>query len=269
VTAPYSKHCYYQHPASRQDLTGNSIAYPPNVNELTTLVLTLCVGLAAGFIRGLTGFGGPAFILAALTLVLTPMAVIGKILIVELIAASYLVIRCRDLIRWRDTLSLAIPTLATMPLGYWILVQTDPELMRRLIAAAIILSCVLMAVGWRYREPLGRAGLFATGAVGGIVFGASYIALLVVAVLLMGPYQKAYLRALFVSWGWMTAVFFLGMSVVNGDTDLPEIYQALPLAVFYFAGTWLGSQRFDQTAEKTYRRYALITLVCLALAGFL
>ncbi len=237
------------------------------MTEPATLALTLGVGLAAGFIRGLTGFGGPAFILAALTLVMTPMAVIGKILIVELIAASYLVVRCRQLIRWRATLALALPTLATMPIGYWILVHTDPETMRRLIAAAIILSCLLMGSGWRYQQPLGRAGLICTGIVGGIVFGASYIALLVVAVLLMGPYQKHYLRALFVSWGWMTAVFFMAISVFNGNTGSAEVYQALSLAVCYFAGTWLGSRLFDQTAENHYRRYALATLMCLAIAG--
>ena len=230
-------------------------------------MLTLVIGFAAGFIRGLTSFGGPAFILAALTLVLSPMAVIGKILVVELIAASYLVVQCRHLIRWRNTLTLALPTIATMPVGYWVLTHTDPDLMRRMIAGAIILSCLLMACGWRYQRPLGRAGLCATGIIGGIVMGASYIALLVVAVLLMGPYQKHFLRGLFISWGWLTALFFFSMSVVNGDTGTNEIIQAVPLAVCYFAGTWLGSMHFNQTTENSYRRYALFTLIALAIPG--
>lgn len=239
------------------------------MTESAALALTLAVGLGAGFIRGLTGFGGPAFILVAMSMAFAPMAVIGKILIVELIASSYLVVQSRQLVRWRDTLALAVPTIATMPLGYWVLTHTDPDLMRRLIAGAIIVSCILMSGGWRYHKPLGRAGLIVTGAVGGIVFGASYIALLVIAVLLMGPNQRQYLRGLFISWGWMTAVAFLIISVFSGDTGIAQLYAALPLAASYFAGTWSGSVLFNHTTETSYRRYALFTLTALAALGLL
>lgn len=239
------------------------------MTESAGLLLTLAVGICAGFVRGLTGFGGPAFILAVLTLFFTPMVVVGKILIVEFIAGSYLLVKTWKLIRWKQTLALAIPTMATMPIGYQILTHTDPDVMRRLIAAATIVSCILMVAGWRYPKRLGYPGLIATGLIGGVVLGASYIALVVVAVILMGPYKKQELRGLFISWGWVTSSFFVVISVANGDTGLEETASALPLAVFYFAGTWLGSRVFQVTAEQRYRRYAIITLIGLSLFSLL
>ena len=42
------------------------------------------VAFGAGLVRGFTGFGGPAFILAILTLFFTPVSVVSKILVLDL-----------------------------------------------------------------------------------------------------------------------------------------------------------------------------------------
>ncbi len=142
----------------------------------------LLAAFLAGLIRGFAGFGGPAFMLAALTWFYTPLLVIGKILVIELISAGFLFWRIRGEINWKATAALTIPTVLAMPLGYQLLTHTDPDLMRKLIAAITLVSSLLMLVKWRYRNPLSLPAAIALGLIGGVVFGATYIALLIVAV---------------------------------------------------------------------------------------
>lgn len=235
-------------------------------NELGTVV-TAAVSLGAGFIRGFTGFGGPAFMLAILTLFYTPIAIIGKILVVDLTSSSYLFLKIRNEINWKHTALLAIPTMITMPLGQWLLLTIDPSYMRRVIAAIILGACIVMLLGIRYKRPLKFPALIIVGMVSGIVFGATYIALIVVAAVLLGPYGKNTARTLIISWTFIVAVWYGIISFISGTTVVEDIYIAAPGALLYFAGVWLGSRLFSTAAESSYRRVALLTLLILSVLG--
>jgi uncharacterized membrane protein YfcA len=230
-------------------------------------VALAAVSLGAGYVRGFTGFGGPAFILAILTLFYTPLAVLPKVLIVEFASSAYLFLNIRHRIDWRSTASLALPTMLTMPLGHWLLLTTDPLSMRRVIAAIILATCVAMLVGYRYRRPLGAVAMGLLGIVSGVVFGATYIALVVVATVLLGPYDKHEARTLIISWTFLVALCFGAISIYSGSTTLRDLHVALPGAALYFAGAWIGSRWFRNSKEEGYRRFALLTLLLLATLG--
>jgi len=239
------------------------------MTDLSVYLLTVLVAFFAGLIRGFAGFGGPATLLAIMTWFLTPVQVIAKVLIIECIAATFLVWRVRREIDWRICLTLTLPTLLSMPIGHWLLTHTEPEPMRRLISFAILLSCILMLTQWRYRTRLSRPYLIALGLVCGVIIGATYIALILVAAILMGPYDRNESRTLFLFWGFSVAVWYVVLSVISGQTDLQSVTSAMPTAVTYFIGTWIGSNWFGRTNEAGYRRYTLILLAALALIGVL
>lgn len=237
-------------------------------NELG-ITMTAAVSLCAGFIRGFTGFGGPAFMLAILALFYAPITIIGKILVVDLASSSYLFAKIRHQINWKPTLALAIPTMASMPLGQWLLLNTDPIDMRRIIAAVILVTCLFMLFGIRYKRPLRVQALIGIGIVSGLVFGATYIALVVVAAVLLGPYDKNAARTLIISWAFLVAAWYGVISALSGATKWADVYIAAPGAVLYFAGVWVGSLLFNRSREDSYRRVALVTLLVLAILGFL
>jgi len=207
--------------------------------------------------------------LAIMTWFLTPVQVIAKVLVIECIAATCLVWRVRREIDWRLSLPLTLPTLLSMPIGYWLLTHTDPELMRRLISFAIFISCALMLTQWRYHTRLTQPYLIAVGLVGGVIIGASFVALVVVAVILMGPYNRNEARTLFLFWGFAMSVWYVVLSVISGQTGLQSVASAMPAAASYFLGSWIGANWFGHSTETGYRRYALILLTVLALIGML
>ena len=239
------------------------------MNTDSIWIFTLLVAGLAGLVRGFAGFGGPAFMLAVLTWIQTPLLVIGKVLIVEFVSASYLVYVDRREINWRATALIAIPTLLTMPLGYWVLEQAEPGQMRRMIALVTLFSCLLMSLGWRYKHRLGTGASILLGLFAGLVFGASYIALVLVAVILSGPYTSRETRSLLVSWGFVIAVWYLVISITRGNTDLYTAADASAVAISYFLGTWTGARLFRRSSEQLYRRIALAVLALLSVASLL
>jgi uncharacterized membrane protein YfcA len=231
------------------------------------MAIIAIVAFGAGLVRGFTGFGGPAFILAILTLFFTPYTIVSKILVVDFLASMYLFKAVYREIDWRSTAYLVIPTLLAMPLGQWLLLEMDPLWMKRSMAVIIALACIFMLIGIRYRNPLSAAGLIVLGLCAGIVFGGSYIALVAAVVILLGPYNKHQGRTLIISWSTFTVLGFALLSAVSGTTGVDDIVTAAPGAATYLFGTWLGSHGFHIASEKLFRRGAIAVLLCLALVN--
>jgi len=229
------------------------------------MAIIAIVAFAAGLVRGFTGFGGPAFILAILTLFFAPYSIVSKILVVDFIASVYLFKAVYRDIDWRSTTCMVIPTLLFMPLGHWLLVELDPLWMKRAMAVIIASACILMLGGFRYRQPMTTAWLVVLGIFAGIVFGGSYIALVAVVFILLGPYDKHQGRTLIISWSSFSVLGFALMSLLSGTTGLDDIVTAAPGAATYLLGTWLGSHGFHNASEKLFRRGAIAVLLCLAL----
>ena len=233
------------------------------------MLAVAAVAFGAGLIRGFTGFGGPAFILAILTLFFAPVSIVPKILVVDFFANVYLFKASLKQINWRATLSMVIPTMIFMPLGHWLLIELDPLWMKRAMALIISAACVMMLIGYRYKHPMTTGWLVFVGICSGIVFGGTYIALVAVVFILLGPYDKNEGRTLIVSWTFFTVVGFALISAASGTTSMQDVSIALPGAVTYMLGTWLGSHGFHRSSEKLFRRAAITTLLALAIVNLI
>ena len=227
------------------------------------------VAFGAGLIRGFTGFGGPAFILAILTLFFTPVSIVSKIVVVDFLANAYLFKACLRQINWRATATMVIPTLLAMPIGHWLLIELDPAIMKRAMALVIAGACILMLVGFRYKHPMTTGWLILAGICSGIVFGGSYIALVAVVFILLGPYDKDAGRTLIVAWSFFTVLGFALIAAVSGTTGVDDILIAAPGAATYLLGSWLGSHGFRRSSERLFRRVAISILLFLSICNLL
>lgn len=231
--------------------------------------LVVGVGFAAGVIRGFAGFGGPAFIIAVLTWFMSPVDVIDKVMVIEFFVGAYLLWEVRKRIDWPTTLAITIPALIGMPFGHWILLNTDADLMRRVIAGLILLASIVMLSNIRFKSRYSLPVLITIGLIGGVIFGASYIALVLVSMVLMASYDRSEIRTLFFVSGFMFACWFLVLSFHQEQTSFAKVIAAIPIMVGYLAGCWLGARLFQDSTEKSYRRYALYLLGSLAIVGLL
>ncbi len=232
-------------------------------------IIVALVAFGAGLIRGFTGFGGPAFMLAILTIFFSPMSIVSKILVVDFFTSVYLFKSCYREIDWRITMTMVVPTLLFIPLGHWVLHELDPIWMKRGIAGIIATACILMLIGYRYPRPLTTTGLIVVGVAGGAVFGGTYIALVAVVPILLGPYDKNQGRTLIIAWSLFTVLGFAAVSAYSGTTTVNDIMVALPGAATYMLGAWLGSMGFRKSSEKLFRRGSIATLLILSVFNLL
>jgi uncharacterized membrane protein YfcA len=236
-----------------------------NLSGEPGMAIIAMVAFGGGLVRGFTGFGGPAFILTILTLFFTPYSVVAKILVIDFIASIYLFKAVYRQIDWRATTSMVIPTLIFMPLGHWLLIELDPVWMKRAMALTISAACVMMLIGFRYQRPMTTAWLVLVGSCAGIIFGGTYIALVAVVFILLGPYDKHAGRTLIIAWAMFTVLGFALISALSGTTGVDDVITAAPGAATYLLGTWIGSHGFRKSSEKLFRRAAIVTLLALSI----
>ena len=147
------------------------------LDEPRMIVLTGAAALVAGVVRGFSGFGGPALMALVLTQFYNPLSVLTKVVIID--AASYLLL-VPSTAREFNRRVIAIVTLATvagLPIGTYLLVETDPVVMKRAIAGAVAACVFVMLFGGRFRASPSIAVHIAVGLLAGVVLGATYIAL--------------------------------------------------------------------------------------------
>jgi uncharacterized membrane protein YfcA len=106
--------------------------------------------LAAGFIRGVTGFGGSMLMTPILANLVGPVPAVAIALILETAAALVMFSDALQLVRWRTLLCLIGPAALTLPLGGYILLNLDPAVARRLIAAVVVVFSLMLLSGFRY-----------------------------------------------------------------------------------------------------------------------
>ena len=71
------------------------------------------------------------------------------------------------------------------------------------------------------------------------------------------------------SWAFVAALTWGVTSVATGTTTWTDVGIALPGALAYFIGVWLGARWFDESAEVLFRKVALFTLLGLSLIALL
>ena len=121
--------------------------------ELTTLDTVLVAGTAfvAGLMRGFSGFGAALIIAPVLALAVGPRTAIPAILIVMLVTSIQLVPKAWNSANWNTVIPLSVGGAIGIPIGAFLLVVVDQELVRRSISATVTFFAILMLIGWRYK----------------------------------------------------------------------------------------------------------------------
>lgn len=140
--------------------------------ELGFALVAVAVG---AFVRGYSGFGASMIWVAALSLVYPPAAVVPTVLALEVLASVGLLPRVWRDVEWKQVRLLLVATIATTPVGLWLLGVVDERVMRVLIAVAIIAATLALASGWRLRGSPGPRLALTAGAVSGVTNGAAAI----------------------------------------------------------------------------------------------
>lgn len=232
-----------------------------------SLLLSAAIVAAAGLVRGFAGFGAAMIIMPGLSLFYRPVDALAILTVIDLPATLQLLPAAIRHARWRQVFALAGGAAVAIPLGLWIMVSVDREIMRRVIATTVLIYVTVLALGWRYRKPPSTVLTFGIGIVSGFLGGSTGMGGPPVIVFLMsGSHQASAIRGSILAYFAVTTVIYLAIFGSRYDLLTPQMWwHALILTPIYVGFTWLGSRLFRQASEPIYRWVTLVFLACLAL----
>ena len=234
------------------------------------LFVALGVAAAAGLMRGFAGVGSGMLMAPVFAILFGPVQTVAVIVLMEIVVTGQLLPGVRREIDWKVIAPMGAAAACLMPVGSWLLVSLDPDLIARGIALVVAAFSVLLMAGWRYE---GEKKLWATlgvGALSGVLMASTSLGNPpVMAYLLSGRDAAATNRANFTGYFAVTLVALIAMMAAAGLIDGGALLTAAVLLPVFMAGAWIGSRLFRRSSEALYRRVALGLLLCVGLYGLL
>jgi len=227
--------------------------------------LVVLVVIAGGVLRGYTGFGHGLLVAPLLTLVWGPVDAVAATVGLGMVATVQLAGPAIPVAKWRETGPLIAGVVLATPLGTYVLVSLDPDAVKRIIAAAVLVMAAITLGGWSYRGPRGTAPGLVVGAIGAVINGIAAVG---------GPPLVLYLMALpdgpkiqraniVVTMGIMPAVAFVAMAFA-GAVTAGTLVRIAVLALPFVASVWGGSRLFHILPERMFRLAVLWMLIVMS-----
>jgi len=234
--------------------------------------------LAAGVVRGFSGFGFSALCVAGLSLFLPPTQVVPPVFVLEVLASISLLRQAVRDAEWPWLAWLVAGNALCIPLGIAVLAWVPEAPLRLLIAALLLLAAALLRAGVRFGLEPTRGARLATGLVSGFVNGVAAIGGIAVAVLLSGTaLAPAALRGTMIvlflftdlyalACAWAVSAWGAGSGsapadLLGTDTLARAAWWLPPMLV----GIWIGQRGFHNVSNDAFRRAVLNLLMAIAL----
>jgi uncharacterized membrane protein YfcA len=233
----------------------------------TELAVAAVVALA-GFMRGITGFGGAMLMAPPLSILLGPVPAVLIALTLEISAALVMFPDALPKINLRTLAYLTVPAVFTVPLGGYLLLTLDPVIARKMIAGVVVIFSFVLLSGVRYTGSPRPATSLVLGSIVGVLLGATSVgAPPVILYLLSGPDPQVVTRANLTVFVTAISVIGLGMLVVAGAATLPLLLLAAMLTAPFLFATWLGGKAFNKLSDVAVRRVALGMMLVMSVVA--
>lgn len=224
--------------------------------------------LVAGFVRGYSGFGFSAMLIAAAGLVTNPLNFVAVVVILETVMSLQHARGAGPDVDWKRVRWLLGGAAVGLPLGLWILTGVSEDTARAVISAYVLMMCGVLLAGWRLRaEARGGTANGALGLVSGLANAPGMGGLPVAAFFAAQPMPAAVFRATLIAYfpllDLYSAPLYWLAGLVTWDTLWAALF-ALPVTLF---GNWLGGRHFFGTDPKEFRKLAIVLLAGLATLG--
>lgn len=228
------------------------------------------VAFFAGAVRGFAGFGLSAFIVAGMSLWVSPQHIVPSALMLEIFASVSLLRSVWPHISWRWIGPLLAGYAVSVPAGVWCLAVLPDVPLRVAVFTIILCAALLLLSGFhpRWRDTIAlRLG---TGLGSGFMSGLSAIGGMVAATMLFTTsLPAAALRATLIALFFISAAYGLLWARYQGLADLATVAWAGWLVLPMLVGIAIGRHRFARVGETQFRRAVLIVLAVVAALGLM
>lgn len=232
------------------------------------LIWLVLAVVAAGFVRGFSGFGSAMIIMPVASSVLSPVEAVIFLVSTELVGPLPSLPNSWRSGQPRDIALLILGAIVTLPIGLWCLSVLDPTVFGWILSAIVLGLLALMISGWRYRGMLTRPIKLLTGGLSGFMTGFSGIPGPPVIMLYMSSTLPVkVIRANFNLHIAAVDMILFPVLWVTGQLQWSIVLLGLMASIPYLCANTLGGRLFDPKAEGLFRVVAYGVIAASALIG--
>lgn len=225
--------------------------------------------LIAGFIRGYSGFGYSAMVIAASSLVTNPLNMVAVVVILEAAMSAQAARGIAGQVDWRRVWLLLAGAAIGLPIGLWALTGISEDAARAVISSYVLAMCFVLVAGWRLRSEARGASNFCMGIVSGLANAPGMGGLPIAAYFAAQPMPANVFRATLIAYFPLLDLYSAPLYWVAGLVSWDTLWASLIALPLTFLGNWLGSRHFLSTDPQEFRRFAIGLLAALATLGLI
>lgn len=225
------------------------------------------VALAAGLVRGFSGFGAALILAPGFTLVMAPREAVVLTVLLNSSAIAQLLFPALRQTRWRDVGPMGAAAVIAIPVGSLLLIGLDGAVIRRAIGAIVLGFSVVALAGWRYRGPRGLPANLLVGTLGGLLTGAAAVGgPPIVLYFLSSDRPMAENRASFISFFALIQLTAVPVFLWEGLVTWELVERTALLLPGFLVATHVGARLFCRASDRRARQFALGALLVIGLA---
>ncbi|MBV7393725.1 TSUP family transporter [Mameliella sediminis] len=228
----------------------------------------ILAGLAAGLVRGFTGFGSGLVFLPVAAQLLPPFGAILTMTVMDLFGPAPILRRAWAAVEKGDLGRLVLGCALVLPLGMWVLTRIAPEIFRIGVALLALAMLAVLSLGLRYRGRISRGMVGGIGGLAGLLGGMAGLPGPPVILFYMSrPLPVATIRATILLFLLAYDLLLMGYMAAMGRFMTEFLWLGLALSVPNMLGNWLGARLFRPEWEAAYRVAAYVLIATSALSA--
>ena len=228
------------------------------------LVLAAVTTIVAGAVYGFAGFGSGYVLIPVFSLIFGVREALASIAIMATLGGIGMMINSARRAEWRQIGPLCFCALLTTPLGIVILLSVDPELMRRVIGALVIVSAAALMMGLVYKGKRNMITSAVAGVLVGLAHGAVGLGGLTASLYILSSQQPAIVqRASIVVVSTIVSTIAAIIWTIQGTVDTAVAARSLILMIPFGITVWCGMRVFNVTPGPLFRRIILLFVMTL------
>jgi uncharacterized protein len=233
------------------------------------LMIAVCA-FTAGLVRGFSGFGLSAVLVASASFFIAPRLIIPTAQALEIVASVALLRSVWADVSWRWLAPMALGYVFSIPLGVAALAYLPEPTLR--VAGCIVLFIASMCLLFNVRPPV-RDGLplrLGTGLGAGFLAGASSLGGMLASVMLFAAeLPPKNLRATLIVLFFGSALYSLSWGAWHGIVSAETFIRAAWLSPALLIGVAVGTRGFARVTPVQFKRWVLALLAALSVVGVL
>jgi len=225
--------------------------------------------LVAAFVRGYSGFGFSAMVIAASALVTNPLNTVAVVVICEAVMSVQSWRGAGANVDWRRVLYLLGGAMIGLPIGLWAINAIPIDAARAVISIYILIMCLVLLSGWSLHREVHGPVNFGVGIISGLANAPGMAGLPVAAFFAAQTMPAAVFRATLVAYFPILDIISGPLYFYHGMVSMDTLWASLMTLPMVFLGNWAGGRHFLNTDPQDFRKFAIGLLALLALMGLI